>query len=986
MTLCYVLCYNLLIMPTSYVPEILNPISDGRPEIPVDEITNTLTYQALRGLVHFRRQDMASDNDEKALWMPNSEQLSLIRQQIEPRLPFLIARKRLVNYADDEDNLSQLMPHQADIFSTVTRTVAASHEAADSHTCIIAATGTGKSYLMGTFVEAAHKVEDADKKAPLKTLILTPTNILVNQIKEDLKSRVEGVDIGVFNMYEKQLDKPVTVMTYSSFVKQTKQKALEKDMFDQVLLDEVDLALAPDTRAEVQDFISDKMAFGFTATGVNSEFRDVNHVFPNVIDDYDVKQSIEQGILSPVQVWLVQTGEQLDIGKIKRFEDIPAEKLHELGKRTQRGLLSTKIATDFVSAGKKGLIHCPAGDSCSFAKERAEQLNNILIKDPSGKSRRIKAAAVGSSIPESKDLIKAYKAGEYDVLCYVKMIGRGFDDPDTKFLIDESPTLSPVEGTQGPGRTLRFKIDKIAQIVHLVDDITSDGKPINAFTMLHALGAEQYEPGMYFGPQDNWRGSDDRYPAKAYEHLELFSHEIQAIIKRTGIDLRRMFELGANGELNTTNQLVTKKYLQSVTGLGYALISSFFEKSGVKPINMGRVGNYDERFTEVLKEFSQIHRKNVNPTELGWVDAQLLEPTLLEKLKSTQLFNPVKHIQGKRDQKNLHYEDESKSYFSPTQWKIIQETVLKDAVIHQIGDEKLESTVFNIEGDPMEVIIRDLEKDIYHMAHKSGLKEVFRSLSPRLIFSYNIGTEEYKASQHLVTKRREDLEKFEYELPLKVRNLLYNSPLFRSIKQGQEELQQLFEEAQTISGTKGRIVGRPYYSSINYGYYTTETETSAISSHIFDRSFVRIIDDRDYGKSYISLDSLSSDIDVDVRTALSLMSSIFSYGHSWNYPETPPEDVQQVCLDIWQGIANMESRSTLLKNDNTYRGNNVFSFQQTINLKSLMTSILDASSAHGIDMIEVLDNQLKNLQIFTNNPLVARNKYSLGGNNQMLKY
>jgi hypothetical protein len=116
------------------------------------------------------------------------------------------------------------------------------------------------------------------------------------------------------------------------------------------------------------------------------------------------------------------------------------------------------------------------------------------------------------------------------------------------------------------------------------------------------------------------------------------------------------------------------------------------------------------------------------------------------------------------------------------------------------------------------------------------------------------------------------------------------------------------------------------------------------------------------------------------------MFSIFSYGHSWNYPETPPENAQQACLDIWQSIANTESRSTLLKNDNTYRGDNVFSFQQTINLKSLMTALLNASSAHGIDMTEVLDNQIKNLQIFTNNPLVARNKYSLGGNGQMLKY
>jgi hypothetical protein len=728
------------------------------------------------------------------------------------------------------------------------------------------------------------------------------------------------------------------------------------------------------------------MAFGFTATGVNSEFRDVNHLFPNVIDDYDVKQSIEQGILSPVQVWLVKTGEQLDIGKIKRFDDIPAEKLQELGQRTQRGLLSAKIATDFVTAGKKGLIHCPAGDSCSFAIERAEQLNKILIKDANGKQRRIKAAAVGSSIPESKDLIKAYKAGEYDVLCYVKMIGRGFDDPDTEFLIDESPTLSPVEGTQGPGRTLRFKEDKIAQIVHLVDDISSDGKPINAFTMLHALGAEEYQPGMYFGPTDTWRGSDERYPANAYEHLKLFSHEIQAIIKRTAVDLRRMFELGANGELNTTAQLVTKKYLQNATGLGYSLITSYFEKSGVKPINMGRAGNYDERFTEVLKEFSQIHRKNVNPTELGWVNAQSLEPTLLEKLKSAQLFNPVRHIKGRKDPKNQYYEDESKSYFSPKQWRLIQETVLKEAVMHQVGEDNLESTVFNIEGDPLDVILRELEKDLFHMTHKSGLSKIFQGLSEPVRFEYNVDSDAYKLNQAKSTKRREDLEKFEYELPIKVKNLLLNSPLFRSIKQGQEQLQQLFEEAQTISGTKGRIVGRPFYSSTSYGYYTTETETSAISSHIFDRSFVRIVDDRDYGKAYINLDSLRSDIDVDVRTALSLMFSIFSYGHSWNYPETPPENAQQACLDIWQSIANTESRSTLLKNDNTYRGDNVFSFQQTINLKSLMTALLNASSAHGIDMTEVLDNQIKNLQIFTNNPLVARNKYSLGGNGQMLKY
>lgn len=888
------------------------------------QLMSAAGYAVLRGVASLRREDTEGTPELKEVWVPTEPQIETLRESVVPRLAYLSARRRLIDFTNQTEKLADLDDHQADMFTNCIGLISSTTDAEKASTCIVAPTGVGKSYLMGKFVEALHP--DAQEEAPKarKTIILTSTNLLIKQIQNDIHGRLPHLGIGKYNKDSKQLEQEVTLMTYQSFIRAMSTGKIKKSDFAQVLLDEADMALAPDTRVQMKEFISQSVAVGFTATPKNGEHRNVSDLFENVIENYDTKTCIEKGKLSATQVWLVHSGESLDIGKIQRFKDIPAEKLQELGKRAGRGALSAGITRDFIDNGLKGLVRCAPGDDCAVAKERADQLNLMLTTDKDGSTRCIRAAAVGSSIKESQEIIDAYKRGEYDALCYVKMIGRGFDDADTDFFIDESPTLSPVEGTQGPGRALRYREGKIAQIVHIVDDITSEGKPLNAFTMLHVLGVDKYEPGMFFGPDDGWRGNDKRYPLKPYESLDLFSHEIANIIRTTHLRIARGYTLSPEIEQDSNVELMTAPKIAEKYGLNTNSFSTFLKNNDIQPRSIGKNRLYDARYGEVFAEMLKLSEEKVtNPESRGWVSIASLDEKLLKELALIDPFlSPVawpivSRGIGLRTR-----------YLTAKQWEHAQKLFTSTITV----EDEIIST-FIVNGNDVSAVMSRFED--MHFINPFEAEEIQRRV---VGWRRNIDNH---PDPDAIPKMRES-----------VRTLFLQSPLLQSMRESTFRLQEVFDEAQTSIGTKGRLVNNTEINrgrTPHYGFYTTMSEQAVLSSKL-QEGFDTLDFFDEFRRNY---DDIEPPTDIEVEYAISAINSMFNWlagDNNIRLQDSESFSLENFYLDMFRSITDMTVKPVIILDKSFLSHSSGHDFVCKVKLEELIQRILANGQKHGIDM------------------------------------
>jgi len=786
------------------------------------EIIDAVGYPTLREFVELRRHDTFGLPAEiKQYWLPVEPQIETVRQAILPKVSFLTSRRRLAEFAQDPDSgkVANLEDHQIDIFSQVAATVAGERDPQKASTCVVSPTGSGKTHILFKSIEALHTPpanKEGTSNKPARTIVFVDTNTHLYQMVDVAEKLIPDIEVGVYNMDSKDLKKPVTVMTYASFIKAEKEGVIKRGDFDNVLLDEADLALAPDTRAQMKDFMSESVAVGFTATGKYNENRHVGLLFENIIEDLDLKRAIEDGILSPAQIWLVPTGERIDIGVIPRFRDLPAEKANELSKRLNRAAISERITNDFVKQGMRGLVKCLPGGGSAHAIERAEHLNSILIKDSDGVTRRIRAAAVGSSVKESADHIAAYKRGELDVLCFVKMIGRAFDDQDTSFLIDESAPLSPVQSVQAFGRALRKKPGKVAHIVHLVDELTSGGMLKPWFTMLHALGIKDYSPGLYVGPDDSFVPNRPSYEIKPVDPLELFSHEIYRLIHNLPVAVREAYTTGPNSYESLEHSHVTTKEFGALVGKSYAAVKSFFDYHKIEGIKQGAKKYYDLRYVQIYSEYQELINGPVDESQ-DWITvtnqniyytygrfnnlsidpqfAQMLEldDPLLKPLQMPD--NTAGRIKfGSGVEFNRNTRGGFKCY-SPTQVKLIEHKLAEAQVING-------AYPFQISGNLLE--------DFFDPEITSN--------KTRFPYEWKLAKTPYPNNTVYGWKAKLDMG----EAYVKEIAQFQNSPLFKGLRALEEKVQSLYDEIATQMGIKGRVVLNSH--SHTYGNLLTTEE------------------------------------------------------------------------------------------------------------------------------------------------------------------
>ena len=169
-------------------------------------------------------------------------------------------------------------------------------------------TGVGKTVLFTELIEALN----------LKTLVVVPTKLLVKQTTEAVEEFASDLEVGKIYSSAKEYGHQVTITTYDSLTSQLATGKIKPEDFDCVVLDEVHVSLS-NKRVEAVKSFKEAVKIGFTATPEYSPNKKVGNLLGHEIHRMDIKEAVEEGLLSPFSALIAKT--EVDLSKVKIKEN-----------------------------------------------------------------------------------------------------------------------------------------------------------------------------------------------------------------------------------------------------------------------------------------------------------------------------------------------------------------------------------------------------------------------------------------------------------------------------------------------------------------------------------------------------------------------------------------------------------------------------------------------------------------------------------------
>ena len=330
-------------------------------------------------------------------------------------------------------------------------------------------TGSGKSLLIASVTKAVKSREDP--KDPIRVLITAPTNATIDELygadgEDGFGKYAPELEVGRFNMYHKELDRQVVLANRSSLQTLLEKDPTALDSFDLIILDEVHKYLGEKIMEIIRKLRKPKL--GFTATDKYSYDKRVANLLPEELISLNAREMIENGTLSPVQLWVCKTNEVIfDDGMSDDYDEKEIERISRLETRHRVG---RDIALSLVADQRTGAVTCNTIDE---ADRMAAELHGTVVVLADGSEHTVRATAVHSKTKNQHHIFRQLRSGLLDVVTIVG-IDEGWNVPSASFLVNMRPTRSVLRAMQRAGRILRSYTDNqgrrvTAQLVDLVD-------------------------------------------------------------------------------------------------------------------------------------------------------------------------------------------------------------------------------------------------------------------------------------------------------------------------------------------------------------------------------------------------------------------------------------------------------------------------------------------------------------------------------------
>lgn len=214
-----------------------------------------------------------------------------------------------------------------------------------------------------------------------------------------------------------------------------------------------------DTYRNILEYFGSKtdthpVILGVTATPNRADWEDLKEIFDHVVCNYDIKYGIQNGYLSNIKAYTVNT--ETDISEVGMTAwDF---KIGELGEAVNTEARNELIIETYkkLLKGKKAIAFCV---NVEHSKTLAEAF----------REKKISAESVTGDTPkEERDkIMDDYKNGKLQILCNCLVATEGFDAPTTEGILLARPTKSESLFIQMAGRWLRISEGK--EHVKLID-------------------------------------------------------------------------------------------------------------------------------------------------------------------------------------------------------------------------------------------------------------------------------------------------------------------------------------------------------------------------------------------------------------------------------------------------------------------------------------------------------------------------------------
>lgn len=324
----------------------------------------------------------------------------------------------------------ELRDYQIDAITAVRDEFAARRRS----TLLILPTGCGKTVTFGMI---ARRVAERGGRA----LVLAHREELIDQAAETL-TRL-GLDVGVekAGSHARALYDPHAVVASVQTLRPGRLALWPADYFRLVIVDEAHHAVAESYRKILRHF--DAFKLGVTATADRADGESLGQVYESVAYEYSLWDAMTAPPPGPYlcRYKFVQCDVGIDLRDIRTTgDDLNAADLED-AIRPHVETLANAIRQEI--GDRKTIVFTPDVGS---AQAMATALESIGVK----------AAWVAGSSADRRDIIRAFKRGEFQVLCNCMIATEGFDVPDISAVVLCRPTQSRALYSQMCGRGCRL--------------------------------------------------------------------------------------------------------------------------------------------------------------------------------------------------------------------------------------------------------------------------------------------------------------------------------------------------------------------------------------------------------------------------------------------------------------------------------------------------------------------------------------------------
>ncbi len=321
-------------------------------------------------------------------------------------------------------------------------------------------TGVGKTAVFSAIIGEAVRLAQSDGQA-LRIGIVSPTTNLLTQTRDELLSINPDLadKVGLYGGNDRQLDMPITIITYDSWANLVDNGTLGGESFDILISDEAHRGTSAEReRKLIEAFDNGVAKLAFTATAHFDLGKTVFNTHRNCIFERHIPESVLLGELAAyihVQTYVMRMMVD-EADKEKRF-DAGAVKQMEFNRLVEKLLLegldqySGKPLTD--NQGGIFVYNTRQADDLTAALNANPELKSVA-KASGCTDFAVAIHTNGISDAEQIRRERDYKAGKYLFVVGDEKFKEGFDHAPMKTVIDV-PHGSAVDKAQILGRGAR---------------------------------------------------------------------------------------------------------------------------------------------------------------------------------------------------------------------------------------------------------------------------------------------------------------------------------------------------------------------------------------------------------------------------------------------------------------------------------------------------------------------------------------------------